>query len=64
MTLTIMSHDCLTLKHREMHGYVVSTVAIDAMVLNHQAISIINADLYWTSFIYENITLMMENIRK
>ena len=30
----------LTLKHRETHGCVVSTVATDALVLNHQAISI------------------------
>ena len=34
----------LTLKHRETHGCVVSTVAIDALVLKHQAISIHNAD--------------------
>ena len=34
----------LTLKHREMHGCVVSTVATDALVLKHQAISIHNAD--------------------
>ena len=30
----------LNLKHQEMHGCVVSTVAINAMVLKHQAISI------------------------
>ena len=30
----------LTLKHRETHGCVVSTVATDALVLKHQAISI------------------------
>ena len=35
----------LTLKHQETHGYVVSTVATDALVLKHQAISIHNADL-------------------
>ena len=36
---------CLTLKHRETHGCVVSsTVATDALVLKHQAISIHNAD--------------------
>ena len=35
---------CLTLKHREKHGCVVSTVATDALVLKHQAISIHNAD--------------------
>ena len=34
----------LTPKHREMHGCVVSTVATDALVLKHQAISIHNAD--------------------
>ena len=34
----------LTLKHREMHGCVVSTVATDDLVLKHQAISIHNAD--------------------
>ena len=34
----------LTPKHREMHGCIVSTVATDAMVLKHQAISIHNAD--------------------
>ena len=34
----------LTLKHRETHGCVVSTVAIDALVLKHQAISIHNAN--------------------
>ena len=34
----------LTLKHRETHGCVVSTVATDVLVLKHQAISIHNAD--------------------
>ena len=34
----------LTLKHRETHGCVVNTVATDALVLKHQAISIHNAD--------------------
>ena len=34
----------LTLKHRETHGCVVSTVATDSLVLKHQAISIHNAD--------------------
>ena len=34
----------LTLKHRETHGCLVSTVATDALVLKHQAISIHNAD--------------------
>ena len=36
--------DSLTLKHRETHGRVVSTVATDALVLKHQDISIHNAD--------------------
>ena len=34
----------LTLKHRDTHGCVVSTVTTDALVLKHQAISIHNAD--------------------
>ena len=34
----------LTLKHRETHGCVVSSVATDALVLKHQAISTHNAD--------------------
>ena len=34
----------LTLKHRDMHGCVASTVVTDALVLKHQAISIHNAD--------------------
>ena len=34
----------LTLEHRETHGCVVSTVATDALVLKHQAITIHNAD--------------------
>ena len=34
----------LTRKRRETHGCVVSTVATDAMVLKHQAISIHSAD--------------------
>ena len=64
MTLTIMSHDCLTLKHREMHGYVVSTVATDAKSPGHQY------HQCWLNIhcigpvSYENITLMLENIRK
>ena len=37
-----MTH--LTPKHREMHVCIVSTVATDALVLKHQAISIHNAD--------------------
>ena len=34
----------ITLKHRETHGCVVSTVATDALVLKHQAISILSTD--------------------
>ena len=34
----------LNLKHRETHGCVVSTVATDALVLKHQAISILSTD--------------------
>ena len=34
----------LTLKHRETYGRVVRTVATDALVLKHQAISFHNAD--------------------
>ena len=34
----------LTLKHWETHGCVVSTVATDALVLKHQAISILSTD--------------------
>ena len=36
--------DYLTLKHLETHEYVVSTVAADALLLKHQAISVHNAD--------------------
>ena len=34
----------LTLKHRETHVCIVSTVATDALVLKHQAISILSTD--------------------
>ena len=34
----------LNLKHRETHGCLVSTVATDALVLKHQAISILSTD--------------------
>ena len=34
----------LTLKHRETHECILSTVATDALVLKHKAISILNAD--------------------
>ena len=40
----------LTPKHREPHGCVVSTVATDAPVLKHQAISIQNADYIFILF--------------
>ena len=43
-TLYKIGKPTLTLKHRETHGCVVSTVATDALVLKHQAISIHNAD--------------------
>ena len=49
----------LTLKHRETHGCVVSTVATDALVLKHQAISIFSTDsIYWTSFIWKYCTIV------
>ena len=37
-------HILLTLKHWEMYGCIVRTVATDAPVLKHQAINIHNAD--------------------
>ena len=40
----LLSNVILNLKHQEMHGCIVSTVATDALVLNHQAISTHNAD--------------------
>ena len=39
-----MCYGCLTPKHRETHGCVVSTVATDALVRKHQAISDHDAD--------------------
>ena len=39
-----LSLNVLTLKHRETHGCVVSTVATDVLVLKHQAISILSTD--------------------
>ena len=39
-----LDRNTLTLKHRETHGCVVSTVATDALVLKHQAISIHSTD--------------------
>ena len=41
----------LTLKHRKTHGCVVRTVATDALVLKHQAISMHNAD--WTFIVLD-----------
>ena len=40
----LMVLQTLTLKHRETHGCVVSTLATDALVLKHQDIRIHNAD--------------------
>ena len=40
----VIALNFLTLKHRETHGCVISTVATDALVLKHQAISIHNAE--------------------
>ena len=51
-------HQYLTLKHREMHGCVVSTVATDALVLKHQAISIHNADLTFIILGQFHITIL------
>ena len=42
--ITEIIESILTLKHRETHGCVVSTVATDALVLKHQAISILSTD--------------------
>ena len=36
--------ELLTHKQLEMHGYIISIVATDALVLKHQAINIYNAD--------------------
>ena len=44
LALDMESFVSLTHKHRETHECVVSTVATDALVLKHQAISIHNAD--------------------
>ena len=41
---SVLTGNGLTLKHWETHGCIVSTVATDALVLKHQAISIHNAD--------------------
>ena len=62
-----LSLGVLTPKQRERHGCVVSTVATDALMLKHQAISIHNADLTIHCIgpvSYKNIALMEYNIRK
>ena len=41
---TLVNTLFLTIKHRETHGCVISTLATEALVLKHQAISIHNAD--------------------
>ena len=54
MCITTKNINNLTNKHLEMHAYVVSTMATDALVLKYQAISIHSADynlFYWTSSI-------------
>ena len=51
----------LTLKHRETHGRVVSTMATDALVLKHQAISIQNADL--TFIVLDQFQIKLLHIR-
>ena len=51
----------LTLKHRETHGCIVSTVATDALVLKPQCW--LNIPCMGT-ISYKNITLMLDNIRK
>ena len=57
----------LTLKHRETQrqGCVVSTVATDALVLKHQAISIHNADIHCIGLVsYKDIAHKVISIRK
>ena len=58
--------DLLTLEHWETYGCVVSTVATNALVLKHQAISIHKADqtffvMYRTSFISKYYTYGEQN---
>ena len=50
----------LTLKHRETHGYIVSTVATDALVLKHQAISIHNAE--WTFIVIDQFDIKVSHL--
>ena len=57
----------LTLKHRETHGCIVSTVPTDALVLKHQAINIHNAHktfIVLDRFHIKNVALTVNNIRK
>ena len=56
-----LGHNELTLEHLEMHGCVVSTVATDALVLKHQAISIHNADL--TFIVLDQFHIKLLHIR-
>ena len=62
--------DLLTLEHWETYGCIVSTVATNALVLKHQAISIHKADqtffvMYYIGPVsYQNIALMVNKIRK
>ena len=61
-----MSDEGITLKQQETHGFTLSTVAIDALVLRNQAISIHNAVwiLYWTSFIQKYSVKGMSMLEK
>ena len=57
----------LTPKHQETNGSVVSTVATDALVPKHQAISttmLIKLSLYWTSFIWNYCTYGVQHLKK
>ena len=51
----------LTLKHWETYGCVVSTVATDALVLKHQAISIHNVD--YTFIVLDQFHIKLLHIR-
>ena len=55
----------LTHKQLEAHGWEISTMAIDVLVLQHQAISIHSADLIYctTDDPYKNITFTAKNTR-
>ena len=58
------AHNKLTLKHREMHGCIVSTVATDAKAPGHQY------PQYWLNIHFigpvscDDITNLLDNIRK